>query len=58
MGPNNDDDYNDDEFTPKKRVNREILNLKYYMFGIFIHLIVIVSQFSYIYMLTLHVING
>ena len=37
------------KFTPKKRVNRDILNIKYYIFGIFINLIVIVSQFSYIY---------
>ena len=32
---------------PKKRVNRNILNLKYYIFGVFIHLIGIISQFSY-----------
>ena len=37
------------KFTPRKRVNRDILNLKHCNFGIFIHLIVIVSQFSYIY---------
>ena len=36
------------KFTPRKRVNRDILNLEYYIFGIFIHLIIIVSQFSYI----------
>ena len=36
------------KFTPKKRVNRDILNLKYYIFGIFINFIVIISQFSYI----------
>ena len=40
------------QFTPKKRVNHDILNLKYYIFGVFIHLIHligIISQFSYVY---------
>ena len=36
------------KFTPKKRVIRDILNLKPYIFGVFIHLIRIISQFSYI----------
>ena len=30
----------------KKRVNRDILNLKPYIFGVFIHFIGIISQFS------------
>ena len=37
------------KFTPRKRVNRDILNLEYYIFGIFIHTIGIISQFSYVY---------
>ena len=35
------------KFTPIKRVKCNILNLEYYIFGVFIHLIGIVSQFSY-----------
>ena len=38
-----------EKFTPKKRVNRDILNLKLYIFGVFIHLIGIISQFLYVY---------
>ena len=37
------------KFTQKKRVNRDILNLKYYIFGAFTHSIGIISQFSYVY---------
>ena len=33
---------------PKKRVNRNILNTKLYIFGVLIHLFGIISQFSYI----------
>ena len=33
----------------KKRVNRDILNLKYYIFGAFTHSIGVISQFSYVY---------
>ena len=33
----------------KKRVNRDILSLKYYIFGAFTHSIGIISQFSYVY---------
>ena len=36
------------KFTPTKRVNRDSLNLKPYIFGFFIHLIGTISQFSYI----------
>ena len=36
-----------EKFAPKKRVNRDILNLKYYIFGVSIHRIGIISQFSY-----------
>ena len=34
---------------PKKRVNRNISKLKYYIFDAFIHLIGIIFQFSYVY---------
>ena len=37
------------KFTRKKRVNRDILNLKYYIFGAFTHSIGVISQFSYVY---------
>ena len=33
---------------PKKCVNRDILNLKYHILDVFIHLIGIISQFSYV----------
>ena len=36
------------KFTRKKRVNRDILNLKYYIFGAFTHSIGVISQFSYV----------
>ena len=37
------------KFTPKKRVNRDISNPKPYIFGVLIHLIGTICQFSYIY---------
>ena len=37
------------KFTRKKRVNRDILNLKYHILDVFIHLIGIISQFSYVH---------
>ena len=37
------------KFTRKKRVNRDILNLKYYIFGAFTPSIGVISQFSYVY---------
>ena len=43
---------------PKKRVNCDISILKYYVFGVFIHLTGIKAQISYVYMLTLHIIKG
>ena len=37
------------KFTPKKRANRDILDLKYYIFGVAINLIGIISLFSNVY---------
>ena len=42
------------KFTQKKRVNRDILNLKYYIFGAFTHSIGVISQFSYVYNIYVH----
>ena len=45
------------ENLPKKRVNHDISNHKYYVFGVFVHFIGIPSPF-HMYLLTLHIING
>ena len=37
------------KFTRRKRANRNILNPKYYIFGVLIHRIWILSQFSYVH---------
>ena len=37
------------KITPKKHANRNILNLKFYIFGVFVHLIGIIFQFAYEY---------
>ena len=44
------------KLTRKKRVNRDILNLKYYIFGAFTHSIGVIC--IYTYMFTKHIING